>query len=108
MSLEPGQNIISGKDHRRMADQAVKVSKLDLFDQFQVLLAHFEKHFDIPPFTAQPYDFLFGQGSIGGQNSQPRSLSLATKTIRAFSPLGSLTMIFAFILARPRFFLSLA
>ena len=81
-----------------MADQAVKVSNLDLFDQRQVQLAHFGKHANIPPFTVQPYNLLVGQGGIGGQNSQPGSLSLATKTIRAFFPLESLTMILAFIL----------
>jgi hypothetical protein len=69
-----------------MTDQAIIAPNLDLFDQFQVLFAHFEKYFDVPAFAVQPYYF---------------------NMILALFPSGNRTRTLAFILAVPLFFFNL-
>jgi hypothetical protein len=54
-----------------MSDQAIIVPDLYLFYQFQVLLAHFEKDFDVPAFAVQPNDFFIREGQICRQKCKP-------------------------------------
>ena len=63
-ALEQAQYIVPGHYQRSMTDQAIIAPKLNLFDQFQVLFAHFEKHFDVPAFAVQPYYFIVCYGNI--------------------------------------------
>jgi len=41
------------------AIQTVRISELDLFNQFEMLFAHFEEDLYVPAFSIEPDDFCF-------------------------------------------------
>jgi hypothetical protein len=45
-----------------MGDQTIKVTELDLFDPFEMLLAHFEEDLDTPAFQLR--NVLWGQACV--------------------------------------------
>jgi len=56
-----------------MSDQGVEVSALDFFSQLQILLGHFEEHFDIPTFPIDLDDIFVRKMDIGRQRRIPQS-----------------------------------
>ena len=54
-----------------MGKRYIKVTALNLFIQFQVLLGHLEKHFDVPAFSLNKDDLFVGQVDVRGHQRQP-------------------------------------
>ncbi len=61
-----------------MADYPVIVSQLDFFLQVQIMLHHFEKHFNVPSLPVDPDNLRIGQVDFGRKYSQPASFMAMT------------------------------
>ena len=65
------EKLVAHEHDSYMSDEGIIVTALDLFCQLQVLLGHFEEHFDIPPLAVDPDDIFVRKVDIGGKERKP-------------------------------------